>query len=348
MKKAIKAKTLGDFKNEHNPDAEVVHLRQRVKELEAAKASERAATGEALEIVHELRTAIAQASPVKMTYQPGASSAADCTHVLHLTDWHYGAITKRDDVDGFGEFSPDIAESRIHALGQAIIKKTEAQRHGYNVPKLHILGTADFISGGIHQELLVTNAFPEPVQAVRCGYALGALLFMFAPHFDVIEADLVTLDNHGRLTKKPQAAEGGLNNWCYVVAEIAKHYVGRQSNIDVRIHAKSSALVREGPERYLCFHGHQVKAWAGIPYYGLDRRVALEAVKRMGLPETGFTKLVSGHLHHAIDGMAWNLGGSLSGTDDHDHSCGRHAPPHQTSWFVHPKHGEFDFTRWWL
>lgn len=348
MKKAIKAKTLSEFKSEFNPDAEVVHLRKRVKELEAAKENERAATGEALEIVHELREAISQSSPVKMAYVAGNTSKASCTHVLHLTDWHYGAVTKKDDVDGFGEFSPEIAEERIHALGQAIIKKTEAQRHGYNVPKLHVLGTADFISGGIHQELLVTNAFPEPVQAVRCGYALGAMLQMFAPHFETIVADIVTLDNHGRLTKKPQAAEGGLNNWCYVVAEIAKHYCGRQPNIEVKIHAKPSALVTEGPERYLCFHGHQVKAWAGIPYYGLDRRVALEAVKRMGLPETGFTKLVSGHLHHAINGMTWNLGGSLSGTDAFDHGCGRHALPHQTSWFVHPKHGEFDFTRWWL
>jgi len=22
--------------------------------------------------------------------------------------------------------------------------------------------------------------------------------------------------------------------------------------------------------------------------------------------------------------------------------------PHQTSWMVHPEHGQFDFTRWWL
>ena len=265
-----------------------------------------------------------------------------------MTDWHYGAVTQKDEVDGFGEFNPDIAEARIERLGEAIIKKTLTQRHGYDVPHLHILGTADFISGGIHQELLTTNAFPEPVQAVRCGYALGALIAMFSEHFQTVTADIVTLDNHGRLTKKPQAAEGGLNNWCYVVAEIAKRHVENHKNVDFRIHAKPSALVTIGPEKYLCFHGHQIKGWSGIPYYGLDRRVAMEAVKRMGLPDVAFTKLVSGHLHHAVNGMTWNLGGSLSGTDAFDHSCGRHAKPHQTSWFVHDEHGEFDFSRWWL
>ena len=343
-------KNLTQFKTEHAPDADIVYLRNRVAELETKHQREREATGEALEIVHALQDAITTARPLHMRYAANNSdvSAAECVHVLHLTDWHYGAITKRDDVDGFGEFNPDIAEARIRKLGECIIKKTQAQRAGYNVPHLHILGTADFISGGIHQELLVTNAFPEPVQAVKCGYALGALLAMFAEHFKTITADIVTLDNHGRLTKKPQAAEGGLNNWCYVVAEIAKRHVQAFSNVAVNIHAKPSALVAVGPERYLCFHGHQIKGWGGIPYYGLDRRVAMEAVKRMGLPDVSFTKLVSGHLHHALDGMTWNLGGSLSGTDAFDHSCGRHAKPHQTAWFVHPEHGEFDFTRWWV
>lgn len=341
-------KTAADFQSLHNPSADVVFLRKRVAELEQKRATERHATGEAMEIIHALTDAIQLARPPKMQYAPQGDSESACTHVLHITDWHYGAVTKRDEVDGFGEFNPDIAETRIKFLAQSIIRKTEAQRHGYNVPNLHIIGTADFISGGIHDELRVTNAFPEPVQAVKCGYALGAMIAMVAPYFERVAVDIVTLDNHGRLTKKPQAAEGGLNNWCYVVAEIAKRHVAEFANVTMNIHAKPSALVAVGPERYLCFHGHQIKGWSGIPYYGLDRRVAMEAVKRMGLPSVAFTKLISGHLHHALNGMTWNLGGSLSGTDAFDHSCGRHAKPHQTGWFVHPKHGEFDFTRWWL
>lgn len=337
-----------DFKSAHAPDADVVYLRRRVAELEAARAAERAATGEALDVVHQLSEAIVKAAPMPMQYVAEGSSKAPCTHVLHITDWHYGAVIEKDEVDGFGEFSPEIAEARVKALGQMIVKKTEAQRHGYNVPRLHVIGTADLISGGIHQELLVTNAFPEPVQAVRCGYLLGGLLAMCAQHFETVEVDLVTLDNHGRLMKKPQAAQGGFNNWGYVVAEIAKQHVAELTNVVVRIHAKPSALVVVGPERYLAFHGHQIRGWAGKPYYGFDRRAAMEAIKRMGVPESAFTKLLMGHFHHAIDGDVWKLGGSLSGTDAFDHSCGRHAAPHQTAWFVHPKHGEFDFTKWWL
>lgn len=337
-----------EFKQLHNPNADVVYLRQRVAELEARADREKMATGEALEIVHELRNAIEQANPMKFLYSPSNPSRSPSEHVLHLTDIHYGEKVDKDEVEGFGDYSPEIAEARTQALGQAIISKTIAQRAAYNVPTLRIIGTGDYISGGIHHELQVTNAFPEPVQAVRCGYMLGALFAMFAPHFENIEVDLITLDNHGRLTRKPQASQGGLNNWGYVVAEVAKQHVAKLKNVKVNIHAKPTALVVVGPERYLAFHGHQIKGWAGLPHYGFSRRAAMEAIKRMGVPDKAFTRLLMGHYHTSMVSHDWILGGTMSGTNAFDHSCGRHARPHQTSWFVHPRHGMFDFTDWFL
>lgn len=341
-------KTITDFKRLHSPDPEVIFLRKRISELEAMAASHKSNTGEMVEIIHSLHDAITEASPVKMEYRTSSSSKAPCTHVLHLTDLHYGEVTEKDEVDGFGEFSPTIAEERLRRLTETIISKTKTQRAGYNVPTLHVIGTADYISGDIHQELLVNNAFPSPVQAVRCGYILGGMLAAFAPHFKEVKADLLTLDNHGRMTRKPQCSQGGLNNWSYVVAEIAKQHVRNIKNVTVDIHAKPTALIAVGPERYLAFHGHQIRGWSGKPYYGFDRRVAMEAVKRMGVLESAFTKLLLGHFHHAFNGDNWIMGGSLNGTTAFDHSCGRHSKPHQTSWFVHPTHGEFDWTRWWL
>lgn len=347
MKKKT-GKTLEQFATAHNPSADVIHLRQRIAELESKTVQQKQATGEALEIIHSLDMAIRHASPVKIKCDNYHKANAPCTHVLHITDLHYGAVTRAEEVDGFGEFNPTIAEHRIATLTQSIIDKTVAQRSGYNVPTLQIIGTADYISGDIHKELEVSNEFPSPVQAVKCGYLLGAMFMAFAEHFDNVNVDLITLDNHGRLTMKPQATQGGLNNWSYVVGEIAKQYCIKQSNVNIKTHAKPSALITVGPEKYLAMHGHQIKGWAGKPYYGFDRRVAMEAVKRMGVVEQTFTKLLLGHFHHGFNGDNWMMGGSLSGTDAFDHSCGRHSKPHQTGWFVHPKHGEFDWTRWWL
>jgi hypothetical protein len=342
------AKSLSEFESRHNPKQEVEHLRAQVRELEAKLKAERKATGEARVATLALTEAIEAAKPVNMVYKPVTGAGQPVTHVVHLTDLHNGEVTERDEVDGFGEFNPEIFDARLEELSSKIINHTSIKRAGYNIPVLHILGTGDYISGDIHDELRVTAAYPAPVQAVRAGMSIGAFVQTLSPHFERIEVDMLTLDNHGRMTKKNQAAQGGENNWSYVVAHIVKQRCADQSNINVRIHAKPSALISIGPERYLCMHGHQIKGWAGLPYYGFDRRVAMEAVKRMGVVESSFSKVVMGHFHTACDTPNWIIGGSLSGTNAFDHSCGRHGEPHQTSWMVHPEHGQFDFTRWWL
>jgi len=98
---------------------------------------------------------------------------------------------------------------------------------------------------------------------------------------------------------------------------------------------------------YLIMHGHQVRGWMGKPYYGFDRKVGREAIKRMRskLPGVLFDRLVMGHWHEPANTLDWIIGGSLSGTDAYDHKNGRYAPPLQPIWLVHPKHGEFDWTR---
>lgn len=343
------SKNITDFKSEFAPDQEVSYLRAQVRGLESKLEKERKETGEARERVLALTEAIAAAEPTKMQYNhKKEGGGAPLTLVLHLTDLHNGEITKKDDVDGFGEFSPAIFTKRLETLASRVLDFVKVQRAGYSIPTLQIIGTGDYISGDIHQELQVTNAYPTPVQAVNAGYDLGALVTLMAPHFETVKSDWITIDNHGRMTHRNQAAEGGLNNWGYVVAHTIKQHVSGLSNVKVNIHAKSSHLVTVGQERYLCFHGHEIKGWAGLPYYGFDRRAAMEAVKRMNVPESAFTKMVFGHFHTAVSTLLYNSGGSLSGTNAFDHSCGRHARAHQTSWLVHPKHGEFAFTRWWL
>lgn len=341
-------KSLDEFKSAHAPDQEIRYLRARLKETENLLERERQATGEQRIVTLALTEALEAAAPVKMAYKAGKGAGRPITHVLQLTDLHEGEVTIKDEVDGFGEFNPDIFTRRLNQLAHKVIDQTETMRSSFKIPHLHILGTGDYISGDIHEELKVTNAYPAPVQAVQAGHKLSAVVMMLAPHFERVTVDMITLDNHGRMTKKNQAAQGGENNWGYVVAHMIKALTANQPNVDVRIHAKASALIPIGPERYLLFHGHQIKGWAGLPYYGFDRRVAMEAVKRMGLPETSFTKMVMGHFHVAVDAPQWLIGGSLSGTNAFDHSCGRHSAAHQTSWMVHPEHGQFNFTRWWL
>lgn len=337
-----------EFRSKFNPAPEVEHLRAVNAALQAKLDSAKKDLGEQRVMHVELMEAIQAAEPPKMAYKPNTKAGSPITHVLHLTDLHNGEVTRKDEVDGFGEFNPALFDARLQDLASRVIDVTAVKRSGYNIPTLHVIGTGDYISGDIHEELKVTNAYPAPVQCVRASFGIGAAIALMAPHFERVVCDFITLDNHGRLTRKNQASEGGENNFGYLVAHGLKQYLSRFPNVEMRIHAKPSTVIRIGSERYLAFHGHEIKGWAGLPYYGFDRRAAMEAVKRMNVPDSAFTKMVFGHFHVAVDTLLYNSGGSLSGTNAFDHSCGRHARAHQTSWFVHPTKGQFDFTRWWL
>jgi hypothetical protein len=333
-------------------DPQIEHLRRENAELRASLKSKKQGIGEQTEVVSQILAEIEVAEPPDLSYVPPKSAsmvASPCSLVIQLSDWHIGQKTEEAEIEGFGKFNYEIAEERVHTLLKKLLDWTEVTRQAYRVDECVILGTGDYISGDIHQELLVTNEFPAPVQAVKAGYLMGEFVRAISGHFAKTRAEIVTLDNHGRLTKKPQKAQGGLNNFGFITASIAKEYCKTCSNVDVRIHPVASAIVEVQKTRYLCGHGDGIIGTFGIPYYGIQRKQGREVTARFHMDESKrHHKMVIGHFHSALNQQDWMIGGSLSGTDANDHKEGRHSLPHQTAWFVHPNHGEFSWTRFWL
>jgi len=61
-----------------------------------------------------------------------------------------------------------------------------------------------------------------------------------------------------------------------------------------------------------------------------------------------FSKLILGHFHQPLKSLYYLMNGSLSGTNELDHALGRFCNPCQVSFMVHPKHGEFNWSEFWL
>jgi len=347
--------SVDEFRDKIEPPQEVLHLRKRVADLETKILSIREGEGELKELFNSLGNAVETAIPFPVQYKPKdliVDSPVEA--VLQCTDWHYGANQLADEIERFGEFSPDICRERVmDKLVSTYINWVELHRKAYQCDTLRIVGTGDLISGDIHDELKITNAFPTPVQSVKVAYLFSDMIQCLAPHFKEIVVDFITADNHGRMTKKPQSKEEGLNNFGYIVAHLAKERLKSHNNVKFNIHPVMQAVIHIQNTSYLTMHGHQIKGWAGIPFYGIERKVGKEAQKRLrALPElreaVRFDKILMGHYHTPSNMEDWMIGGSLSGTDAYDHKCGRYSLPTQTGWFVHPKHGEFDWTKFRL
>ncbi len=333
------------------PTSELMSLRAENDELSATIKGYQKEHGKLEDLIHQVVAVAPRAKAVPVLYRPegGKGVSSPCDVALHLSDIHYGSVQDPDEIEGFGEYNPEIARARLLNLVRDVLDWADIKRGGYRLPRLHVLMTGDYVSGDIHEELRITNAFPCPVQAVECGKLLSEVLLTLAQHFESVRVHMTTDDNHGRLTQKPQAKQGGLNNWGFVVGSWIKAQVERQRNISVNVIPRSWDSVECNGRRYLLTHGHRVTGWAGFPYYGIERLVAREALKRMNAAEIRkFNRVVMGHWHAPLAHPWYWIGGSVSGTDSFDHGQGRYSEPLQVSWLIHPKHGEFDRTEWRL
>ena len=307
--------------------------------------------GQIDQLLHEVLAALPFINPQPQIYKSLENRAPEkgCAVGIHITDVHYGATQDSDEIEGFGRYSPAISEARQMGFISDALNWVDVHRNGYELNNCHVLVTGDLVSGDIHDELRVTNAFPAPRQATEEAAIFAKQIAMLAPHFSSITVEIITCDNHGRLTRKPQAKEGGVNNWMYVVAHMAKVLLREYQNVTMNIYPMAQKVVVVNGRRYLLTHGHEVSGWAGFPYYGIERKASREAIARMNAPDyTKFDKVILGHWHAPMQHPYFWIGGSVSGTDAYDHQSGRHARPQQITWLVHPHWGEFDVTNWQL
>lgn len=291
-------------------------------------------------------------SVFEKTYRKRRKSDNEVVPVGHVTDSHMGAVQEADEIEHFNEFSPEICDKRNLGFIQAFIDWTLLHRNVYNIRNCRFIFTGDLVSGDIHDELRVTNAFPVPEQVVRAAQIHTKQIALLSPYFETVTVDFLTEDNHSRLTKKPQAKEAGVNSYGYLVARMMEAYLTKHDNVTFNIHAMNSKVISVLNRNYLITHGHNIKAWMGIPWYGIERRVARESTARQSIimddleraKEIGFNKIIHGHFHSPFNAVMYSCGGSVSGTDAFDHGAGRHAEPSQSAWMVHPEHGEFNRT----
>lgn len=347
------------LRREHDEEKQQLH--RELREKETVLKEYRKEHGKLEVFFNRVISYITPVTPLKSVFKEvyrhhSEVSDTEIVPVKHITDSHMGAVQKADEIEQFNEFNPEICRNRNLGFTKAFIDWVSLHRGVYNIKNCNVIMTGDLISGDIHDELRVTNAFPVPQQIVEAAIIHAQQIALLTPYFETVTVDFVTEDNHSRLTKKPQAKEAGLNSYGYLVAKMMEAYLAKHTNVVFNIHAMNEKVVSISTRNYLITHGHGIKAWMGIPWYGIERRTAREATARQSIimddvmkaKDIGFNKIVHGHFHVPFDTPLFCCGGSVSGTDAYDHQSGRHAEPSQSAWMIHPKWGEFNRTNFQL
>jgi hypothetical protein len=299
-------------------------------------------------------SAVTPISPPPLAYEPPARARKSKVFAVnHTSDSHMGAVVEPSEIEGMGEFNPEICTRRNMGFAQSTLKYYNTMRNAYTINELHWLFTGDLISGDIHDELRITNAFPSPVQVVEAAKTHAGQVACLSPYFEKIVVHFLVADNHARLTNKPQAAEAGVNSLNYLVGILMEQYLSKCPNIDFRLYPQEEKVVNIGGMQYLLLHGHSIQGWMGVPWYGIERKAGKEATARLAaimreqqdtilkkMKEIGFHKMCHGHFHVKFNSELYCCAASVQGTTAYDHRNARFSEPSQPAWLI-GDHGEF-------
>lgn len=330
----------------------VQELRRQIAEKDNILDGYKLSHGKLEDFFANIHEAVMPVLPLESVYEKGSGKVGSpCMAVMRISDGHMGAVQYPDEIEGFGKFSPELCRSRQLDYAQRFCKWVDVNRGAYQIDEVAVIVTGDLISGDIHEELRVTNAFPTPVQCVRAAEVLVEQVRLVASNFSKVTVHFLVEDNHARLTKQPQANEAGYNSLNYVVGKMAEIYLSRIDNVEFNIYPQYEKVVQVLNRQYLIAHGHGIQGWMGIPWYGIERQVSREAKKRLSVimeditkaKDVGFHKYVFGHYHTYFETDMYSCCPSVSGTGAYDHKNGRHADPGQSAWLVHSKHAEFNW-----
>ncbi len=264
--------------------------------------------------------------------------------LLHLSDWHLDEVVRAANVFGLNEYNRVRADARADRIVRATVDiKTRLETGGYRIPTLVVACNGDMVSGTIHEIERHTDGANIMTTAIRCGRLLGAKLRDLSAHFERVFV-FGTSGNHGRLAdaKKVQSKEPS-RSWDYLVYQIARECLRDCPAVQFEIPDAWAVLYELEGKLFYQGHGHFVKSWNSIPFYGISRMTS-----RLGAVLAKYYRPIDywlfGHFH--VHGSIENAGGEylinppLIGPQEFGvHTFGDAVPPGQFLCGVHAKHG---------
>ena len=150
--------SIDEIKQGREHGDQLLHLREKRKELEREVEKLKADIGEQKELQSAIVGAIQAADPfTRVPCKAGTKTESGVVAVFEWGDWHTGENTKPSQIEHVNAYGWNIQQKRINLITDDFLNWIETQRHGYRIDRVNVFGMADWISGDIHYELTATN-----------------------------------------------------------------------------------------------------------------------------------------------------------------------------------------------
>ncbi len=298
-------------------------------------------------LLESLATRTTQLLPIIPPYRaPKEQKGATIETVFQeLSDFHGGESVTRERTRGFNEFSTTILAQRLKRVidSHVSIKQRMERGGGWKFKKLVVGLNGDLVSGTIHEIERHSDAKNVVMAVYAVAMILAQALRDLAAQYPEVEI-YCTSGNHGRLPDARRVQQKDpTRSWDTMIALLAKEHLRASPHITFHIPDSYSVAYDIEGWTFLQTHGHDVKSWNSIPWYGLNRLVgnlnALEASRRSTIHYWVFAHFHSkSSLEHA-SGESFINGSMIGGTEYSLNSLGKSDKPCQWMLMVHKEHG---------
>lgn len=258
------------------------------------------------------------------------------------SDWHYGETVDLEETGGINEYNIDIAECRVRALVESTINLCRNHGPG-NYPGVIVNLLGDFISGGLHPELLRTDAFGVMQCVVRVRDLLVWGLEKMADEFGHVFCPCAS-GNHGRNTEKPEYKGYLHHNFDWLIYQMLVRHFENDKRIKFLVPSSNECFYQVYGLKFLAMHGDMIGARGGDGIIGSIGPIMRGEFKTRGqysVSNRVYDYLLMGHYHQELWLPRTIVANSIKGFDEYVKNSLRAmpSPPSQPMWFVHPKRG---------
>ena len=329
-------RSLGDFKEKHDPDTIIAKLKSELKKAQQKSADSVAIT----DAVGTTSANLDQLTPPAWVLKASPESSAPGVPTLFLSDLHWGEVVHPSQINNVNSFSLSIARTRLRHTIDTAIKLLRILDQDLDYPGIVVPLGGDMVSGNIHEELQTTNELNTmPTVLDLYDHLVGAIKLL-ADTFGSVFLPCVS-GNHGRDTRKTWAKDRHHTSFDWLLYQfLGKHFMDDE-RVTFFIPDGPDAYYRVYNHRYLLTHGDQFRGGDSIigPIGPLTRGAQKKQARNQAV-DMEFDTMLAGHWHQYIHLHYMIVNGSLKGYDEYAYTNNfRIEPAAQAMWLTHPRHG---------
>ena len=263
--------------------------------------------------------------------------------VVVLSDFHWGEVVNRDEMNGLNEYNIEIANRRLRTVIERTIRLCFDHVVAPKYPGIVVCLGGDCISGEIHEELARTNELETPPALMDLFNAMVWALGTVADAFGRVYVPCVP-GNHGRMSRKPQAKRRAFTNFDWLLYQMLRAHFISDDRLIFSVPASGDAHFQIYGRRFFLTHGDAMGVRGGdgiIGALGPILRGTLKTRSSEAKAGRDFDVAIIGHWHQYLPMPRTVVNGTLKGYDEFARLFLRAEPesPQQALFFVHPVNG---------